>query len=97
MLSGLPKTKAFWGHTNSLINLKLFTLKKNPLLIFESVTHQVLIYNGEKDRAHLNLDAGIPRTLKAVPILIPLLVESGIMGSAAVETSALVMGYKQRV
>lgn len=52
----------------------------------------MLLYNGEEDKAHLNLDSRLPHAQQAIPILIPWLVVSGISNAAG--TAVLVMGYK---
>lgn len=65
--------------------------KSHPTLcILLYVNTQVCAYNGKEGSTHIDLDSVIK--VKWVLILVPILVGTGILGAAAIGTSALIIG-----
>ncbi|XP_014404410.1 PREDICTED: endogenous retrovirus group S71 member 1 Env polyprotein-like [Myotis brandtii] len=71
---------------------ELFKEDKEPLLcVLVYILPQVFIYNGNEGRAHIYSGLS-PNRYKRAPVLVPLLLSLGVVGSTAVGASALIKG-----
>jgi hypothetical protein len=77
------------------INAHVFTRQNyEELCVLTHIIPQVYLYEGEAGRQHLQIPPPLPnhRAKQVTPVLIPTLMGLGIVGSAAIGTSALITG-----
>ncbi|XP_049500620.1 endogenous retrovirus group S71 member 1 Env polyprotein-like [Panthera uncia] len=69
-----------------------FGVGTQEICILVHILPQIYLYSGEAGREHLRLFEGHSRVKRAAPVLIPLLVGLGIVGSTAIGTAGLIVG-----